>query len=178
MRTFDYNHNNRLVKISEGTTVLAEFSYDGFGRRVKKISGGLTTTYYMYDQEDNLIAELSADGVVQKEYIYLGSEPVAMKVYGAQAGIYYFLNDHLGTPQKLINNTGTIVWEAAYLPFGEAQVIIETITNNLRFPGQYYDSETGLYYNWNRYYDPSTGRYLTPDPIGLEGGDVNLYSYV
>ena len=69
------------------------------------------------------------------------------------------------------------MWQAAYLPFGEAQLRVGTITNNLRFPGQYFDAETGLHYNWNRYYDPATGRYISPDPIGLDGG-LNLYAYV
>ncbi|MBT8348886.1 MAG: RHS repeat-associated core domain-containing protein, partial [Sulfurovum sp.] len=61
--------------------------------------------------------------------------------------------------------------------FGQADVTVSTVENNLRFAGQYYDSETGLHYNYHRYYDPSLGRYLRADPIGLEGG-VNLYSYV
>ena len=70
-----------------------------------------------------------------------------------------------------------MVWSAKYSSFGKAIIEIETIENNLRFPGQYEDAETGLYYNTHRYYDPSIGRYLTPDPIGLEGG-INPYVYV
>jgi RHS repeat-associated protein len=70
-----------------------------------------------------------------------------------------------------------VVWEAGYTPFGKAGIFTADIENNLRFPGQYYDKETGLHYNYHRYYDPDTGRYLTPDPIGLKGG-INLYAYV
>ena len=83
----------------------------------------------------------------------------------------------MGTPQKLIDSTGTIVWEAQYSAFGEAQILVETITNNLRFPGQYFDAETGLHYNWFRTYDPEIGRYQQADPIGFDGGDVNFYVY-
>jgi len=100
-----------------------------------------------------------------------------MKVYGASTETYWFINDHLGAPRALINASGQIVWKAAYLPFGSAEVLVDTVENNFRLPGQYYDAETGLHYNMNRYYDPDTGRYITADPIGLDGG-INLFAYV
>jgi RHS repeat-associated protein len=91
--------------------------------------------------------------------------------------LYYYGNDQLGTPEILTDSTNTVVWEAIYKPFGEAEVNEHsTVVNNFRFPGQYYDEETGLHYNYYRYYDPSTGRYLTPDPIGLFSG-VNVFLY-
>jgi len=98
----------------------------------------------------------------------------------AQAGTEktcFFINDHLGTPKKVIDETGVVVWSADYRPFGEANVTVNTLENNFRFPGQYYDGETGLHYNWHRYYNPKVGRYLRADPIGLNGG-ISLYSYV
>lgn len=72
---------------------------------------------------------------------------------------------------------GVVVWQARYDSFGNADIQVEAVTSNLRFPGQYYDAETGLHYNFNRYYDPRLGRYLRTDPLGLDGGDVNLYAY-
>ena len=77
----------------------------------------------------------------------------------------------------LTDRNGAITWRAVADPFGATYPSIETVTNNLRFPGQYYDAETGLHYNYYRTYDPSTGRYLQSDPIGLAGG-INTYAYV
>ena len=94
-----------------------------------------------------------------------------------QGGIYYYVNDHLGTPQKILDQSGAVVWSGDYKPFGSVNATVADLGNSFRFSGQYYDSETGLHCNWHRYYDSNTGRYLTPDPIGFEGG-INLYAYV
>jgi len=90
---------------------------------------------------------------------------------------YFYQNDHLGTPQKLTAINGAVVWSAKYSSFGKATIEVETVENTLRFPGQYYDQETGLLYNHFRYYDTNIGRYLREDPIGTRGG-INLFSYV
>ena len=92
------------------------------------------------------------------------------------ASTYYYHNDHLGTPQKMTDSSGTVVWAADYKPFGEATITVSTITNNLRYPGQYFDQETGLHYNYYRDYNPVIDRYIEGDPIGLRGG-LNLYLY-
>jgi RHS repeat-associated protein len=170
-----YNDDNRLVSVVQGGTTLGEYTYNGLGQRVKKVAGS-TTTIFLYDFDGNIIGESNASGTFSKEYLYRGSSRLAM-VDVSKSKVYYYGNDQLGTPEILTDSDNTVVWEAIYKPFGEAEVNEHsTVVNNFRFPGQYYDSETGLHYNYNRYYDPSTGRYLTSDPIGQVGG-VNLYSY-
>ena len=94
----------------------------------------------------------------------------------AEKTLSFVHNDHLGTPRVITDENKNIVWEAEYTPFGQANITTETITNNLRFPGQYWDEETGLHYNHFRYYDPSMGRYITSDRIGL-GDGPNTYLY-
>jgi len=94
-----------------------------------------------------------------------------------QSNVFYYHNDHLGTPRKITDENGVVVWSADYLPFGEASAATADLESNFRFPGQYHDAESGLHYNYYRYYDSSTGGYLTPDPIGQAGG-INLYPYV
>jgi len=138
----------------------------------------LTTTNYVYSLSGQLLSE--STNTPTSEYIYLNGQPLAV-INSNQ--VYYAHNDHLGTPQKLSNASGAVVWSAIYDPFGNA-IVNEDVDNdgnnvvfNLRFPGQYYDAESGLHYNYFRYYDPSTGRYITSDPIGLDGG-LNTYEYV
>ncbi|RJR34062.1 MAG: hypothetical protein C4576_27035 [Desulfobacteraceae bacterium] len=94
-----------------------------------------------------------------------------------QPKVYYFHTDHLGTPQKLTDATGAVVWSGDYKPFGEVATSVSTISSHFRFPGQYLDDDTSLHYNYHRYYEPSTGRYLKADPLGLLSG-TNLYVYV
>ncbi len=94
----------------------------------------------------------------------------------ASETIYFFHNDHLVTPQEITDINQNIVWEVGDDPFSADRPLVELVNNNIRFPGQYYDEETGLHYNWNRYYDPQTGRYITSYLIGLVGG-LNTYGY-
>ena len=179
------NVQNRLVRVEEDGLLIAEYGYDPFGRRLWKEVDG-THTYFLYSDE-GLVAEYDESGNELRSYGYRpdstwGTDPLWMKL--ALSGVegdgeyYWYHNDHLGTPQKLVDSSGTVVWSAAYTALGDAQISIETVTNNLRFPGQYVDAETDLHYNWYRYYDPESGRYTQIDPIGFDGRDMNLYAYV
>ena len=139
---------------------------------------GAARTYYHYSDQ-GLIAEYDGAGNEVRAYGYKPdslwtTDPLFMKTGGRY---YFYHNDHLGTPQKMTDVSGAVVWSAKSESFGEAVVEVATVENNLRFPGQYYDAETGLHYNWFRYYDPNTGRYLRVDPIGIAGG-LNAYGFV
>jgi RHS repeat-associated protein len=70
----------------------------------------------------------------------------------------------------MTDDTKAIVWQATFLPFGAVHTITGSAANDNRFPGQYYQLESGLNYNWHRQYDPSLGRYTQPDPLGLIDG--------
>ena len=191
-RNYTYDTDNRLIEVRDaGSNLIAAYSYDPFGRRLSKDTG-TQKTYYFYNAE-GLIAEADASGQIIKSYGYapgstastgsaqaFSTNPLWLKAaaMGSQTqGYYYYQNDHLGTPQKLLNQSGVVVWSATYDAFGKATVDAgSTVTNSLRFPGQYEDAESGLHYNWMRYYDPNTGRYVTSDPIGVWGG-INMYTY-
>lgn len=102
---------------------------------------------------------------------------VSVTAYADIKETYFYHTDHLGTPLMMTDKNGNKVWEGEFLPFGEQYHITGSVINNLRFPGQYYDKETGLHQNYFRDYDPKRGTYQQRDPIGLLGG-INPYSYV
>lgn len=172
-RRYIYNQNQRLMKVVEDNVNKGEYFYNGTGQRVKKTTDKGAVTFH-YDLKGQLIAESSTTGAFTAEYVYLLGQPLA-KV--EDNNIYYYHSDHLGTPQGVIDGTGQVVWKANYEPFGKT-TITGTITNNLRFPGQYHDEETGLHQNWFRNYDWWTGRYIEADPIGIKKGKNHLYVYV
>lgn len=96
---------------------------------------------------------------------------------GSSPILYFIHTDQIGTPQKITDGSMNIVWDGVFDPFGNSAGGSSLSLTNLRFPGQYFDAETALNQNWNRDYDPTTGRYIQSDPIGLYGG-VNTYAYV
>jgi RHS repeat-associated protein len=123
----------------------------------------------MYDEQGQLIGEYDEAGTAKQETVWLGNLPVATHQNGQTYAVH---SDHLGTPRVITDGSYTEVWRWDSDPFGTSPANEDpdgdgaALTYNLRFPGQYYDQETGLHYNYFRDYDPSTGRYIEPDPIG------------
>ncbi|MCX5868617.1 MAG: RHS domain-containing protein [Proteobacteria bacterium] len=109
----------------------------------------------------------------------LAFQPSRLQAQTTGEVVYYYHNDHLGTPIKLTDQNQNVVWSWQYGPFGEEPLTMEpnTISQNLRFPGQYYDAETGLHYSINRYYSPKIGRYLSQDPLVTIGYSTVSYLY-
>ncbi|AVD70269.1 RHS domain-containing protein [Desulfobulbus oralis] len=113
----------------------SSYGYGSQNRRIRK-TACTNTTYYLHDLENRLLAEISENGTVLREYVWLGQEPVVLREYELRPGLYFYINDHLGTPQRLIAGEGTAVWQATALPFGRTQVQLGTVQNNLRFPSR------------------------------------------
>lgn len=185
---YAYDAAGRLRSAGAGT-----YSYNGLGQRVQKVvtdtvSSGLqplqqalsTTTLFAYDEAGHLIGEYDGNGSLIQETVWLGDLPMAVL---KPEGNYYIHADHLNSPRQIDNSTQQAVWTWDTITFGAntpSQPPAGTSTNfqyNLRFAGQYYDAETGLFQNWHRDYSPTGGRYIQSDPIGLFGG-INTYAYV
>jgi RHS repeat-associated protein len=167
---------NSLGQLASVTTngVTVSYGYDGMGKRVRRRVNGADTGY-LYDLNDNLLLEYDGNGVQAKYTYYPGSMAPHSVRRGGQT--YYYATDMLGSVLALFNSSNVVVNQYAYLPFGESQTTSETVLNPLRFAGRELDGSSGLYYNNARWYDPSLHRFVSEDPIGINGG-MNLYSYV
>jgi RHS repeat-associated protein len=149
------------------------YEYDAFGRRVRK-SGPRGTTTYVWD--GSVVAQEIHEGHSVAWFFEPGTfRPIAKQENG---NTYACVTDQVGTPRELVSSNGTLAWSAQFTAFGETETVRANETDcAIRFQGQWFDEESGLHYNWNRYYEPGTGRYLSPDPIGLDGG-TRSYGYV
>ena len=177
--TTTYGYDNREQLTTIGTHA---YAFDGLGERVYKKAPAVTL--FNYDNSGQMIGEYTAAGKATEETIYLGAMPVATLIAGsAKTGTLYYIHaDYRNTPRQIDNLAGTPVWAWTPQPYGENQpnsnpAGVGAFTYNLRYPGQYYDFESGLTYNIHRTYDSATGRYLQSDPIGLAAG-INTYGYV
>jgi RHS repeat-associated protein len=158
-------------------------TYDPLGRRISKEWAGQKAEFF-WDQ-DRLMAEIFPGGRC-RIYVYADEQALVPFMFldyesveaSPKKGVRYFIHaNQIGTPLRIENDSGQVVWSASIDAYGKATVdAASTIEFSLRFPGHYHDAETGLHYNRHRYYSPKLGRYLQNDPIGLAGG-LNVYAY-
>ena len=150
------------------------FKYDPFGRRIYK-SSSAGTSIYAYDG-DNQIEEVNSSGAAVARYIQGENvdEPLAMLRGGATS---FYNPDALGSVTSLSNAAGSIANTYTYDSFGKLTASTGSLVNPFQYTARESDSETGLYYYRARYYDPSTGRFISEDGVGNDEG-TNLYVYV
>jgi len=175
--SLNYNQSGRLASVTAGNQSLAQYSYDAFGHRLAKNGSTTGLTLFQYDNGGHLLEENDGQGNARADYIYLDGRPVAEIAAGK---LYFLHDDRLGTPQAATDGSLNVAWLANYQPFGSlttAASQTSLLGQDLRFPGQEFDLETGLYHNGFRDYVPGLGRYAESDPIGLASG-LNAYGYV
>jgi RHS repeat-associated protein len=182
-RTYTYNDAGRLSTVT-GSGITTTYVYNALGQRVKK-SNSSGTSYFVYDEAGHLLGEYDGSGALVQETVWLNDIPVAtLRPDGAGVSLYYVHTDNLNTPRRISRpSDNVIVWRWDSDPFGTDAAKEDpdgdavSFTYNFRFPGQYFDSESGSHYNYFRDYDSYTGRYIESDLAGLFGG-LNTYAYV
>ncbi len=175
--TNTYDALNRLIQYTSGKTT-ATYAYNGHSERVLK-TVGTTTTLFVYDEAGHLIGEYNGTTPIE-ETIWLGDMPVAVQ---EPSGTSYIHSDYRNVPRQIDNSKKQVLWAWDPYVFGDTSpdqnppgTPFSTFVYNLRFPGQYYDDESGYFHNGSRDYYPALGRYIQSDSFGLIAG-VNTYAY-
>ncbi|WP_293381800.1 RHS repeat-associated core domain-containing protein [Phenylobacterium sp.] len=198
--TFVANNNGRNASASLNGSTVGSYVYNALEQRVGKTASG-STIQFVYDSAGHLIEEADAStGAPMREYIWIDDLPLSLvDDTGSAPVIFYIHTDQVGSPQKITDGSGALVWDGVFDPFGNQTAAttpttsptnwgvgiwgsfnwagIPLSTNPLRFPGQYADVETQIAQNWARDYDSTVGRYFQSDPLGIQI-DVNTYAYV
>lgn len=180
--TFVYNNAGRMISATRSGATTT-YAYNALGQRVRKTQSG-SSRYFVYDEAGHLLGEYDNAGALIQETVWFGDTPVAtLRPNGASIDVFYVHSDHLNTPRKITRpSDNVVVWRWDGDPFGTTAASEDpdgdaiAVNYGLRFPGQYFDAEAGLSYNYYRDYDPAIGRYVQSDPIGSTGG-LNTYGY-
>jgi RHS repeat-associated protein len=173
-----FNHPGQLASVEIGGTPKGGYLYDYLSRLVSRgLPASSTTLHLVHDLNGNLIAEYDSAGTLLREYVWLDDRPVAAITAGMTPVTYWVHTDHIERPVMMTDDTDAVVWQASYLPYGEVYSIAGSASIDYRFPGQWFQLESGLHYNWHRHYDPTTGRYVQPDPLGMPDGP-SRWAYV
>lgn len=180
--TFSYNDAGRMISAMKAS-VTTTYGLNALGQRVKKTTSG-ASTYFVYDEAGRLVGEYDNSGNLIEETVWFGDTPVAtLRPNGGGVSLYYVHTDHLNTPRRISRpSDNVVIWRWDGDPFGTTAANQDpdgdsnVFVYQLRFPGQYFDPETGMHYNYMRDFDSQTGRYIESDPIGIRGG-LNTYVY-
>jgi RHS repeat-associated protein len=167
---FHWDALDRLVKVVHPDGNETNYGYDGLWRRVFKVHAGQKTEFYWMG--DDLLCERTGEKVIDYAIGFFTPH-----ILWEDGQLRHVLCGYLPLPHELVDQQGNFVWWGEYDPWGK--LLREEVrggSNRLRLPGQFADQETGLHYNYHRYFDPASCQYISPDPLGFEGGP-NRFRY-
>jgi RHS repeat-associated protein len=168
---YSWDYENRMFEASTRRQKV-RYRYDALGRRIRRyLVGNKENTKFTYDGQDVILDD--NNGVLIRYQNGPGIDNKLKMVTGAVHK--YFIKDHLGSTIGVANNSGNLSEQTSYDSFGNAT---SNLSTRYQFTGREYDNFTGLHYYRARFYDAKLGRFISEDPIGFSGGDVNLYGYV